>query len=268
MDVSRFNPGMGLFEDNHLGVCRAHVDPDVYSLIPLKFILHDEMPGWKDTIIWNHTTRDMRADFLMGLLEISAGGCTMDPVNNGLENFFFVREGSIKLCFQGEEHTLAEEGYCYLPPQVGFELSEVSGKTAKVLWLRKEYQAIPSAPAPKALVGDAKAMTPVGDTHVYKQVLLPFEDDMSFDMCVNILTYHPGVSFPCVETHMCVHGCYVLDGRGGMWLNGEHNELHEDDYLYVAPCTSHYAVGYAPTGLRYLLYKDANRDYDLTYDKQ
>jgi len=263
MDLSRFNPGMELFEANQLSVYRARMEPDVYYLMPTQFLTRDALPGWRETVIRNQATRDMHADILMGMLEISAGGGTVEPVNNGWENFFFVVEGSIKLSFRGQEHTLQKEGYCFLPPQVSFELLGESDTVAKVLWLRKAYQAVEGISAPEPLVSSTEALPTVGDTEEYKQVLLPFDGDMAFDMAVNILTYHPGVTFPCVETHMCVHACYVLDGRGGMWVNGQHNELHKDDFLYIASCASHYAIGYAPTGLRYVFYKEVNRDYEL-----
>lgn len=267
MDVSQFNPGMDLYEGNHLSVCRARLEPGVYCLMPRTFTFFDDLPGWERTRILNNATPDMGAQFIMGQLVMQENGGNTDPIDNGFENFLFILEGSVTVSY-GATVTLTEEGFCYLPPHTAFSVREAAGRTARLLWIKKEYVPAPGLNAPEAFSGSSAKLTEQHSTHVLKKECLPFESDMRFDMGVNLLTYLPGVSFPRAEAHMCEHGCYFLQGRGGMWLNGEHHEVHADDFLYIAPCTPHYAVGYAPEPLRYLLFKEANRDYPLAYDKQ
>lgn len=265
MDLSNFNPNMRMYEGNHLGIARARVAPHVAALMPDAFILFDMLPSWENATIKNYATRDMHADFTQAKLYIQPGGRTREPIDNGCENFMFVLEGSIRLSFGSEENILTQEGYFWLPPHIPFAIANAGQEQALVLWIKKVYEPTDLFAMPKPLVSSLQAVpeviNPAAPAEV-KQACLP-DVDMGFDMAVNMLTYHPGVSFPRVEIHAFAHGAYFVSGRGGLWLNGVHYEIHQDDFCFMAPFAPHYAVAYGPAPMRYLLYKNANRDYTL-----
>lgn len=264
MDISQFNPGMQLNEQNHLSVSRTRKEPGVVCQMPRRFIFFDNLPGWKHTEIWNYTTPRMDASsFIMGQLKITKDGQTMAPVDNGYENFFFVITGVVIIRFLNESHRLEKDTYCYLPPDTAFEMSQEGEETAEILWIKKVYQPLTDAPVPAALVGNTGSLTERETTAEFIKECLPDGTDFGFDMSVNILTYYPGVTSARTEVHMSAHGAYVLGGRGEMVVNGRHYETHENDYFHIAPCASHYTVAYAPEPLRILLFEEVNRDYTL-----
>lgn len=254
---------MKLYEGNHLGIARARIEPGIQYLMPDAFILFDMLPSWENARVKNYTTRRMDADFMECMVYIDPAGKTRGPVDNGCENFMYVRSGTIELSFSGTRHILEEEGYFWLPPETPFEIRNAGEGEARVLWVKKVYEPTELFPVPKPIVSSVKLLPEKVNTAEVKQECLPFEEDLGFDMAMNMLTYYPGVSFPRVEIHVNVHGAYFLNGRGGMWLNGAHHEMHEDDFCYMAPYTPHYAVAYGPAPMRYLLFKNANRDYRL-----
>ena len=98
------------------------------------------------------------------------------------------------------------------------------------------------------------------DTYVEKH-LIPYDDELGYDMAFNLLIFEPGTHFSFVESHIMEHGLYMLDGRGFYYLNGDMIEVKKDDYIYMAPfCPQYFAATGWETG-RYILYKDVNRDY-------
>ncbi len=265
MHPSDFNPNMRMYEGNHIAISRARVAPQLFTLMPSAFLMVDELPSWENTTIKNYTTKDMLADFIEARLHIKPGGRTREPVNNGCENFMYVLSGNITLSFAGEKHELASEGYFWLPPETPFEIVNGGGEEAVALWIKKVYEPVEGHAVPKPVVSSVTAIPEVVNPKApaeVKQACLN-DADLGFDMAVNMLTYHPGVSFPRVEIHAFTHGMYFVSGRGGFWINGEHHEVHQDDFCYTAPFAPHYAVAYAPEPMRYLLYKNANRDYSL-----
>ena len=86
---------------------------------------------------------------------------------------------------------------------------------------------------------------------------------MGFDMAMNMCTYYAGVTMPRTETHICEHLNYLVTGRGFIWINGKVYEIYENDAWFVAPYTPHTATGLAPVGIRYLLYKNINREFNV-----
>lgn len=263
MDISQFNQGMELFERNHLGVSRTAKEPDVVSQMPRQFIFFDNLPGWTHTDIWNYTTPRMNADFVIGQLELKEGGGTLAAVHNDCENFFYLVSGAVTLRFAAQAQRLERDGYGWLPPGTAFEMSQEGTEPARVLWVKKKYAPLAGAAVPAALTGQAADLPAAGDTAEQTQECLPAGADYGFDISVNILTYHPGVTSGRTRAHMSALGAYVLGGRGELVVNGAHYEAHENDYFYIAPCAPHYTVAYAPAPLRIFVFEEVNRDYAL-----
>ncbi len=252
--MSRPNPPPGIFGHN-----RTMVTPH-YAVMPPEGILESRLPGWHDTLVRFHTSPSMGARFAQALLEVSAGGGTSAPVRDGLEHFLFVVAGSLAVACGGREEALTNGGYVYCPTGEILSVRAVEGP-AKAIWIKRPYRSAAGHPTPSALFGHRDTVErrlKHTDGRAW-QHLLP-DEDLGFDMAVNILSFAPGTHFPFVETHIMEHGLYMLQGQGLYLLGREWHECWTGDFVWMGSYVPQqfYCTGWEEAA--YLLYKDINRD--------
>jgi (S)-ureidoglycine aminohydrolase len=235
--------------------------PGQYAILPRAARVMSTIPNFTGTQVQVMTTPALGARFTEHELLVEPGGGTAEPVSDEFEHFLFVIEGEITFTLDGADHAFTTGSFAWLPPGSRFALANGSGALTRMLWLRRRYEAVAGIPVPAPIVSNEKDVEAMPeDTYVEKH-LIPYDDDLGFDMAFNLLIFQPGIYFSFVETHIMEHGLYMLDGRGVYYLNGDYLEVQKDDYIYMAPyCPQFfYATGWE-TG-RYILYKDINRDY-------
>jgi len=96
--------------------------------------------------------------------------------------------------------------------------------------IKKKYKALNSLRAKVIFNNEKNIKSEPYDTFNVQQ-LLPHEEDMSYDMAMNILYFEPGIGFGAVENHIMEHGLYMLEGTGVYWLNGDYQEVLTNDYI-------------------------------------
>jgi (S)-ureidoglycine aminohydrolase len=236
---------------------RGGLGPGHYVITPANHF-GSRLPDFASTVVKKLTTpRNGSARVAMYLLEIEPGGGTTRPTGDGFEHFLYALDGGLSGPF-GEDAPAS--AFAFLPAGERFEVANRSASTARLIWVKRRYEAHPGVPdpAPSAGVAGAMTATPGSVPGVYRLELLPAEP--SFDFAMSILSFDPGAVFPKVEIHDEEHVLYMLEGRGVYVLDRAHYEVGEDDFVYMAPYCPQY---YYPGGLSrsaYLLYKDANRD--------
>jgi (S)-ureidoglycine aminohydrolase len=203
------------------------------------------------------TPRVGQARFGQYLLDIADGGGTAQPVAEGYEHLLFGLEGETVLTAGGREQRLGAGGFAYLPDDLDFELAG----PARLLWLKRPYEAVDEAPAPAFRTGhrDEMEATPTPVPGLTRQELLDPEDE-AFDFNMSLLRFAPGVALDRVEIHDEEHGLYMTAGTGLYLLGSRHHEVEAGDFIYMAPyCPQSFvATGAGPA--EYLLYKDVYRD--------
>lgn len=264
MELSQVNVGMRIQEENQLAVARAFIQPDVACLMPRTFILTSLLPEWRNTEVLHYATPAIGAGFLESQLLIGRDGGSVRRIDNGYQNYMYVIEGEITVCVSGVKHNLEKEGYFWLPPHVDFEVVNKKEKTARVLWVRKKYIPTKFYSVPAPIISSVLDVVGIQSESDCEQQCVPSNADFGFDMAMNMLTFYQGVTFPCIETHICEHGNFFVDGRGQIWINGRYYDVYDGDFCFVAPYTPHAASCYGPEPMRYLLYKDINREFELT----
>jgi (S)-ureidoglycine aminohydrolase len=219
------------------------------------------LPNWRNSDAKIMTTPALGAKFFEYEMFIHPGGGTKKPVNDGLQHFLFVLEGEATFEMGGETYALTEGGTIWLPPDHPYSLVNNSKATTRMLWLRRRYIEIEGIAIPDPIITNEKDVEAVPeDTYVEKH-LIPYDNELGYDMAFNLLIFTPGTHFGFVESHIMEHGLYMLDGRGFYYLNEDMIEVTKDDYIYMAPfCPQYFAATGWETG-RYILYKDVNRDY-------
>jgi (S)-ureidoglycine aminohydrolase len=208
------------------------------------------------------TPRFAGARFAQYVLDFAPTARTLCPVGAGFEHFLYVVSGQVLIANQGVEERLSPGAFCFLPSGMEFSLAETDGLPARLLWTKREYQAVPSLMPPRVIIGSeaevAEAAPEAPGRYVYKE-LIP-TSDASYDMAMNLMICEPGGSIGSVEIHHQEHGLFMLSGQGLYYLAGDCHEVVKDDFIYMAPyCPqSFWPTGSEPAS--YLLYKDVNRD--------
>ncbi|PIE80405.1 MAG: (S)-ureidoglycine aminohydrolase [Chloroflexi bacterium] len=240
---------------------RSITKPGSYMILAQSDRVNSTLPNWHKTAAKIMTTPALGAKFVEYEMFIQPGGGTVNPVNDGLQHFLFVLEGEITFEMGGQSYDLTEGGTIWLPPDHPYTLTNQSDTLTRILWLRRRYIEIKGIAIPQPIITNEKEVEAVPeDTYVEKH-LIPYDNELGYDMAFNLLIFEPGTHFGFVESHIMEHGLYMLDGRGFYYLNGDFIEVKKDDYIYMAPfCPQYFAATGWETG-RYILYKDVNREY-------
>jgi (S)-ureidoglycine aminohydrolase len=240
---------------------RAINKPGIYTILPKGNRVPSTLPSFDGAIAQVLTTPALGAKFTEHELQVQPGGGTPEPIDDGLEAFLFVLEGQFSLEVDGKKHKMAEGGFFWLPPDLPYSLKNSGESQTRALWLRRRYEAYEGIDIPDPIIANEKDVEPIPEDTYYERHLIPYDDELGFDMAFNLLLFEPGIYFSFVESHIMEHGLYMLAGRGLYFLNGDFIEVEKGDYIYMAPyCPqTFYATGW--DGSSYILYKDVNRDY-------
>ena len=240
--------------------CRAIHKPGLYTILPLANRVESVLPNFEEAFAQVLVTPSLGARFIQHELHLTPGGGTRAPIDDGLEHFLFVLEGAISLDISGEKHRLTRGGFAYLPDALPYGIKNTASEKSRVFWTRRRYRPVGSS-RPDPIVSNEKDVPAVPcDTYV-EQHLIPYDQNIAYDMAFNLLNFEPGVHFGFVESHIMEHGLYMLEGRGIYWLNGDYHEVQASDFIYMAPFCPQFFFATGWIKGRYLIYKDVNRDY-------
>lgn len=239
---------------------RTIIKPGAYALLAQANRVPSVLPNFDGVSVQVLATPQLGARFVEHELLIRPGGGSLKPINDGLEHFLFVLEGSVTLCVEGETHELSNGGYSWLPPGRPYELKNRTDSQSRALWLRRRYVTVEGLQVPEPMFANEREIPALPEDTYLEQHLIPYENP-AFDLAFNLLSFDPGICFGYVESHIMEHGLYMLAGRGIYWLNGDYHEVQANDFIFMAAyCPQYfYATGWEQA--RYLLYKDVNRDY-------
>lgn len=243
--------------------CRAITKPGLYMILPQNNRVESVFPNMKNVTVQILTTNSLGAHFNQYELYFEPGGTVNNLRSNVFEYFIFVLEGKIEVKVKkiNRDEELNMGGYAYLPVDLDYVLLNSSNKKSRVLYIKKAYKPFGSL-SPKVIFNNEKnIIAKPCDTYV-EQHLIPYEEEISYDMAMNLLNFKPGICFGFVESHIMEHGLYMLKGSGIYWLNGNYHEVKANDYIYMAPYCPQYFYSTGLTKGRYLLYKEVNRDYN------
>jgi (S)-ureidoglycine aminohydrolase len=220
------------------------------------------LPNLRDALVYKLVTpRHAPARFGEYLVALEPGGGTTTPVAPGFEDFLYVLEGEVPVRADGIEFGLRPGGWCYLPPDMSFELEAGGDRPAEVLWIKRRLEQWPGLDAPEARSGhrddEPFEATPVPGLH-RRELLDPADPRHDFNM--SLLAFDAGVGLAQVEIHDEEHGLYMTAGGGRYHLDGAEHDVSEGDFIYMAPYCPQSFTAADDTPAEYLLYKDVYRD--------
>ena len=232
-----------------------------YALITPDGFVPSTLPGWKNAVCVVNISPAMAGPRFTQLhvrLEKDGAG----EGNTGANQYFiYVIEGHGSIGLENKRPRLEAGSYVYLPPGKDIQIKNSSASPLRLLIFQKPYEARKDVPAPTPLTGherDVKGQPFLGNEDARLQVLLP--DQPEFDMAVNIFTYQPGATLPCVETHIMEHGLLMLKGQGIYRLDADYHPVKAGDVIWMASYCPQWFVAMGKTPASYIYYKDVNRD--------
>lgn len=248
-----------------VGHNRGVVRPN-YAFFPPEGVLKSRLPQYAATDVRFLAAPVLGARFAQFVLEIAPGGGSRGALSEpGIQHFHYVLSGSVVVSVEGSAPTeLNAGGFYYVPPGGSFSVANQGSAQARVLGLRKRYQAA-GFPPPGPIVSHVEDVPVTNHTGLEGrgfQHLLPF-GDLAFDFEMNLMRFGPGTFFPAVETHIMEHGLYMLRGQGLYLLGTEWHEIWEQDFIWMGAYCPQQFYPTGPDEAAYLLYKDVNRDVAL-----
>lgn len=200
----------------------------------------------------------MGARFAQVLVTFEAGG-RADFAGNETETAGYIETGGATLKIGAEKTKCGVGGFFFAPAGADWSITAPKAGT-RVTLFQKKYQPLVGTGAPRAIIGDAAAVSGqpfLGDPDARLQVLLP--DVPEFDLAMNIFTYQPGATLPFVETHVMEHGLLMLAGQGVYRLEESWYPVAAGDAIWMAPYCAQWFVAMGKQPASYLYYKDVNR---------
>ena len=239
---------------NNLGYTRSANRRDHFLFTPDTFI-RTPLPALQRGAAIIHVSPAAGAAFTQYTVELEAEGTLAPAVT---QRFVYVLSGAIDLSTTSDFHSLAPNGYAYLP--AGNPHLVTARSASRIAVIEKPYEPLEQIAAPAFLLGNEADIVPTalnGDPDLQVRALLP--DQPAFDFAVNTMTYQPGASLSQVEIHVMEHGLLMLEGGGIYRLGDSWYPVTAGDFIWMAPyCPQWFgALGKQPA--KYLIYKDWNR---------
>lgn len=222
--------------------------------------VNSSIPGWTNCEVNVVINEAMGANFCQLLVTLNSEG-QLKGKTEASQIFFYVIKGSCNVKIEGEISKLKKGSYAYIPVEKNYLFNSAEEGT-KILTFHKEYEYLKGAEIPNEIIG-SQAEIPQNiycdDPDLLMQNLLPDQDNLSFDMAINIFTYNPGANLPFVETHIMEHGLIYLEGQGVYRLADKWYPIKKGDSIWMAPyCPQWFgALGKEPAV--YIYYKNVNR---------
>jgi len=222
--------------------------------------VNSTVPGWTDCVVNVIINEAMGAKFCQLLITLERKGRLKGKTENS-QIFFYVMEGSCQVKTKNKKAKLKKGSYVYLPIGEEYTFDKAKANT-KILTFHKIYEPLEGYPIPDTIIShdsEIKQTIYCDDPDLLMQNLLPDQDNISFDMAVNIFTYNPGANLPFVETHIMEHGLIYLAGQGIYRLADKWYPIKKGDSIWMAPyCPQWFgALGKEPAA--YIYYKNINR---------
>lgn len=245
---------------------RSVVKKELYTLLEPDGLVKNVVPGFEGCEMTILSSPKLGASFVDYLLTIQPQGKNITGFgSNGVETFFYLFEGKLKVWNENEEAVLTDGGYIFCPENQKLYF-ENQGGMARAFLYKRAYEHLEGYEA-HAVIGNINEVPWVeyeGMKDVLVKDFLPAAGNLGFDMNFHILEFQPGACHGYVETHVQEHGAYIYSGEGMYNLDNDWVPVKKGDYIFMgAYCLQGaYGVGRGEP-FAYIYSKDCNRDASL-----
>lgn len=246
---------------------RSIIKKNNYALIEPDGIVKNAIVGFENCDVTILSSPKIGASFVDYLLTINEGGKNhLGFGGEGIEVFFYILEGNVKVWNDDKSEELTDCGYIFSPANKKLYFENIGDKPAKGFLYKRLYDKIDGYEA-YTVIGNGNDLEEIeyeGMTDVIIKNFLPATDDFGFDMNFHILSFKPGASHGYVETHFPEHGAYIFSGQGMYNLDNEWVPVEKGDYIFMSAYSLQGAYGVGRgENFAYIYSKDCNRDAKL-----
>lgn len=246
---------------------RSIVKRGNFALIEPDGIVKNAIPGFEKCAVTILASPQMGATFVDYLVTAEVGGGHLEGFGGeGIEVFFYVLEGKMKIWNDDKEIEVTEGGYMFSPESKLLHFENTGDEPAKGFLYKRRYSRIKGHEA-YTVAGNIKDIPFTayeGMEDVGVKDFLPAATDLGFDMNFHILSFKPGACHGYIETHVQEHGAYIYSGEGMYNLDNNWMPVKKGDYIFMGAYSLQGAYG---TGrgedLAYVYSKDCNRDVEI-----
>lgn len=238
-----------------------------FALIEPDGIVKNTVPGFEGCEMTILSSPKLGASFVDYLVGIEPEGKNVQGFGEeGIETFFYIFEGTVKVWNDDETAELTAGGYIFSPEGKKLYFENIGGEKAKAFLYKRRYDRIEGHEAHTVInnVKDVEWINYEDMEDVLIKNLLPASDDIGFDMNFHILNFKPGAYHGYIETHVQEHGAYIYSGEGMYNLDNNWIPVKKGDYIFMGAYSPQaaYAVG-RDEDFAYVYSKDCNRDIRL-----
>ena len=180
---------------------RSITKPGLYSILPRASRVMSTLPHFEGVQAQVLATPALGAKFVEHELFIHPNGRSKAAIAEDFENFFYVLSGSTTMEVDGRPHQMTRGGFAWLPPSMAFGLANKGEDTCRMLWLRRRYETASGVAIPDAIIANEQDVEPIPEDTYVEQHLIPYDDELGFDMAINRLHFEPGTYFSYIESH-------------------------------------------------------------------
>lgn len=239
-----------------------------YALITGDGFVNSVVPGWSGCTVNTVISGAMGAQLTQLIASFAAdakpspSAAYLSGTTQETQIFFYVLEGGAQISVGGAKPApFAKGGFAYIPVGTTYRIDKVE-KGSRFLSFHKRYEYLEDAKPPRPIIGTqsrVKKEIYANDPMLLMQYLLPAEQDIAFDMGINIFTYKPGAYLPFVETHIMEHGLMYLEGQGIYRLDDKWYPVRAGDCIWMAPYCPQWFGALGRENAVYIYYKNVNR---------
>lgn len=246
---------------------RSVVERGNFALIEPDGIVKNTIPGFENCAVTILSSPKLGASFVDYLVSVEPkGGNRQGFGGDGIEVFFYVFEGSLKVWNDDESTELTAGGYFFSPDSKPLFFENTGDTNVKAFLYKRRYDKIDGYAA-HTVCGNVENIEWVeyeGMKDVLVKDFLPSATNLGFDMNFHILSFAPGASHGYIETHVQEHGAYIYSGQGMYNLDNHWIPVQKGDYLFMGAYSLQAAYGVGrDEDFAYIYSKDCNRDVAL-----
>lgn len=238
-----------------------------FALIEPDGLVKNAIPGFENCAVTILSSPKLGASFVDYLVTAQPGGGNRQGFGaEGIETFFYVFEGTVKVWNGDETAQLTSGGYLFCPQGKLLHFENTGAEAARCLLYKRRYSPVEGHAAHTVVgnIGDVAWTEYEGMIDVLVKDFLPAATDLGFDMNFHILLFKPGASHGYIETHVQEHGAFIYSGQGVYNLDNEWIPVKKGDYLFMGAYSLQAAYGVGRgEDFAYVYSKDCNRDVEI-----
>lgn len=233
-----------------------------YALVTPESHVWARNPLWDNAMTAHIISPAVGSNFAMYMAKMNADGRGKNPLNDGIERFVVVLDGTVSVTADKGVDTkgvvLNGGDFMYFPNNISHSIATGRDTHAVLLVFERKYKV--KGAVSKFHYGsiDAMPVVPAAGEVFTLRKLLP--DVFDYDFNIHVMDFMPGEHLNVREVHYNQHGLLLVHGKGIYRLGDDWMPVKKGDAIWMAPYVPQWFAALGTEPARYILYKDTTED--------